>query len=316
MSRRAIVLGAGGFLGRAVYRALVDAPECEAVAVHFRTPPVLADLLDGDALWRALDLAQATPAEIVELLDFVRADVVVNCTGATFGTPRELRVANVDVVANLARALSCRPDVHLVHLGSAAEYGAQWPERPITETAVAQPVSDYGATKLEATRHLLESAQRGELNVTVLRVFNPIGRGAAVQSLPGRAAREIDAALRRGDDAIHLGSLESWRDYVDTRDVAAAVLAAMASVPSGGGVFNVGSGEAMLTRELVGLLASIAGYTGTIIESDDGSSRSARVPWQRADITATSSALGWRPQHTIDASLRDLWSGVREGVPA
>jgi nucleoside-diphosphate-sugar epimerase len=316
MSRRAIVLGAGGFLGRAVYRALVDAPECGAVAVQFRKPPILADLLDGDAMWRAIDLAQATPAEIVELVDFAKADVVVNCTGATFGSPRELRVANVGVVANLAIALSHRPGVHLIHLGSAAEYGAQWPERPIAETAVAQPVSDYGATKLDATRHLLVAAQRGDVNVTVLRVFNPIGRGSAVQSLPGRAAREIDAALRRGDEAIHLGNLESWRDYVDTRDVAAAVVAAMASVPAGGAVFNVGSGEAMLTRELVGLLAFIAGYTGTIIESDDGSSRSARVPWQRADITTTSSCLGWRPQHTIDASLRDLWSGVREGIPA
>jgi NDP-hexose 4-ketoreductase len=316
MSRRAIVLGAGGFLGRAIYRALVDAPECEAVAVHFRRPPILADLLDGNAMWRALDLAQATPEQIVDLVDFANADVVVNCTGATFATLGELRAANVEVVANLAIALSRRPAVHLIHLGSAAEYGAQWPERPITETAVAQPVSEYGSTKLEATRHLLDAAQRGDLNATVLRVFNPIGRGSSVQSLPGRAAREIDAALRRGDDAIHLGSLESWRDYVDTRDVAAAVVAAMASVPSGGTVFNVGSGDAMLTREVVGLLALIAGYTGTIIESDDGSSRSAAVPWQRADITATSSCLGWRPQHTIDASLRDLWSGVREGVSA
>ena len=316
MSRRVVVLGAGGFIGHAVYHALIDAPECEAVAVHFRQPPILADLLDGNAMWRALDLVQATPAEIVELVDYVKADVVVNCAGATIGSLGELRAANVDLVNKLAIALKGRPDVHLIHLGSAAEYGAQWPERAIIETAAARPVSDYGMTKLEATLHLLEAGQRGDLNVTVLRVFNPIGRGSSAHTLPGRAAREIDAALSRGDDAIRLGSLESWRDYVDTRDVAAAVVAAMGSVPSAGAVFNVGRGEAVLTRELVGALAFIAGYSGAIDESDDGSSRSSPVPWQRADITATSSCLGWRPQHTIDASLRDLWSGVREGVPA
>jgi len=208
MSRRAIILGAGGFLGRAVYRALIDAPECEVAAVHFRRPPILADLLDGNAISCALDLAQATTAQVLELVDLARADVVVNCVGATVGTLSELCASNVDVAGHLALALRRRPDVHLIHLGSAAEYGAQWPGRPITEAAIARPVSAYGSTKLEATRHLLDAGRRGELNVTVLRVFNPIGRGSSVRTLPGLAAREIDAAPRRGDDAVHLGTLD------------------------------------------------------------------------------------------------------------
>jgi NDP-hexose 4-ketoreductase len=316
MSKRAIVLGAGGFLGRAVSRALVDEPECEATTVHYRQPPSLVLPSDDTRTWRALDLAKATPAEIGDLIDRSEADVVINCVGATFGSLDEMLVANVNLVSKLITALRSRKGVHLVHLGSAAEYGAHWPDRAITETAAVNPVGDYGATKLAATLELLEAGRRGDIDVTVLRVFNPLGRGSPTRTLPGRAAEAIDTALKSGDDLIRLGSLESWRDYVDKRDVASAVAAAFVATPGGASIFNVARGEAVLSRDLITSLAKIAGYGGRIAESDDGSSRSSPVPWQRADITATSTSLGWRPEHTIDASLRDLWSGVREGVPA
>ena len=42
MSARVIVLGAGGFMGRAVWRALAEDPACNHLAVHFRRPPAPA----------------------------------------------------------------------------------------------------------------------------------------------------------------------------------------------------------------------------------------------------------------------------------
>jgi nucleoside-diphosphate-sugar epimerase len=314
MTKHAVVLGAGGFIGRAVCRALIHEAQYEGITAHYRQPPSIDRLPNDRVTWRALDLVHASAAEIADLIEQSQADVVINCAGATFGPLTTMQSVNVDVVSKVAAALRGRTDVHLIHLGSAAEYGAQRTGRSITERATALPVSDYGIAKLKATQLLLEAGDAGQLTVTVLRVFNPLGRGSAAHTLPGRAALEIEAALQRGDDVVRLGSLGSWRDYVDTRDVASAVAAAFASQPAGAVVLNVGRGEAVLTRDLVNSLATIAGYTGRIIESDDGSSRSTPVPWQRADITATTSWLGWRPQHNIDASLRDLWSGVREGV--
>ena len=140
---------------------------------------------------------------------------MVNCAGTTHGSIDELRSANVEVVAKLIDALTTLSHVHLIHLGSAAEYGAHRTGEAITEVTPARPVSDYGVTKLEATRQLLAAGRAGRLTVTVLRVFNPLGRGSAPSTLPGRAAWEIEAAMRRGDDSITLGSLESWRDYID-----------------------------------------------------------------------------------------------------
>ena len=154
------------------------------------------------------DLVDATPAGIIDLIEQSEADVVVNCVGATHGSLDELRSANVEVPAKVSAAITTLSHVHLIHLGSAAEYGVHRAGAAITESTPARPVSDYGVTKLEATRQLLAAGRAGRLTATVLRVFNPLGRGSAPSTLPGRAAREIDAAMRRGDDSITLGSLE------------------------------------------------------------------------------------------------------------
>jgi nucleoside-diphosphate-sugar epimerase len=147
----------------------------------------------------------------------------------------------------------------------------------------------------------------------VLRVFNPLGRNSPARTLPGRAAMEIREALEHRRRSIRLGPLDSYRDYIDTRDVARAALLAGRGSAGGGVVLNVGRGEAVLSRDVIRSLARIAGYDGAIEESDDGSSRSARLSWQCADIRAIGERLGWRPRYRLEDSLRDLWDGVQGG---
>ena len=133
MSRRVIVLGAGGFMGRAVWRVLAQDPACDHIAVHFRRPPAPAALIHRADTWSALDLVDATPAEIIDLIEQSEADVVVNCAGVTHGSLDELRSANVEVAAKLGAALATLRHVHLIHLGSAAEYGVHRAGEPISE---------------------------------------------------------------------------------------------------------------------------------------------------------------------------------------
>ena len=64
-------------------------------------------------------------------------------------------------------------------------------------------------------------------------------------------------------------------------------------------------------RSIVDELVDIAGFGGTVLESAAGSSRSASVPWQQADITAISTLLGWKPRVELLDSLADLWRSAR-----
>lgn len=310
-ARRVLVLGAGGFLGRSIATHL--GANCDAqVVLHHRVAPDVP--LDPGCETVMLDLQRADAMAIADLIDRVSPDVVINCVGATVGSPSELRDANVGVVERLIEALCGRGGVHLVQLGSAAEYGIQHRGGPVSEDMFATPGSAYGVTKLEATQRLLEAAAQQQVTATVLRLFNPVGRFSPATSLPGIAAQQIDAALRAGAHAIRLGPLGSWRDYIGTRDVAAAVFAACEHPPRSGALLNVGRGEAIESRSLVVRLAEIAGFDGEIVESEPGSVRSAPVTWQCADVAAITSRYGWSARSSLDESLRELWHEVGAGA--
>ena len=314
-SARILLLGASGFIGRSITREFVD--ECYGgellLHVHRRRP---AEGLADEFAVHQLDLRVADLGAYAHVLDATRPDVVINCAGLTSGSDADLHAVNVDVVTKLIATLSGRRGVHLVQIGSAAEYGPQRSGVPVAETSLAAPKSPYGISKYEATRRLMDSVAAGRIDVTILRIFNPLGRYSSSATLAGSASLLMRDAIRDGADCIRLGSLSSWRDYIDIRDVARAALAAARERHEGGVILNVGRGEAVQSRQLIASLADVAGFTGSIIETAEGSQRSNVVPWQCADVAAIRDELGWTPRYTIRDSLRELWDETQHDVPA
>jgi nucleoside-diphosphate-sugar epimerase len=285
--RPLLVLGATGFLGRQVAaRARSGASEV-----------VTASRTKG-----AADLC-FEPHSLAEVLRTVRPAAVLNCSGAVSGSPSDLVDGNVLAVSEIVNAVRAHP-CRLVHLGSAAEYGAVPRGIPIAERTTPNPVGAYGVTKLAGTSLVL-----GLPDAVVLRVFNPIGPGSPPSSLLGRITAQLSLHGHAGgrlqsQTVIRVGDLGAVRDFVDVRDVADAVLAAAGA--EAGGVLNVGSGHATLTRDLVQELVGLA-PGAQLLEEGGGSERSGGVPWQQAEIGAIGAALGWRPAHRLPATLRDLW---------
>ena len=299
---RFLIIGASGFLGGHVRR------QAEALGVEVVTAGRSG--LPDSPRHRTLDLAADDPVSLGALLEAVAPEVVVNCAGATTGSSEVLEGANITGPGALTRTmLIAGPPVRLVHLGSAAEYGLTEPGVPVSESAIPQPVGEYGATKLAGTR-LVEQAGGAGLDAVVLRVFNPIGSGASEQSLPGRVMAEVRRALAQGTD-VRLGPLEAARDFVDARDVADAVIAAATAPTLPHRVLNIGSGVGTPARTLVKELVSISGYAGEVHEDLPGSSRSAGVLWQQADITAATRDLAWQPRRDLVTSLTDWWEEIR-----
>lgn len=301
---RLLVVGATGFLGNQV---------CEAAEARGMTVVPAARSIGPDRPHRhRIDLT-GDRDRIAELLADSAPDVVVNAAGAVSGQIGGMTAVNVTGTAALIRSmLAVTPGARLVHLGSAAEYGAGEPGVPVTEQAPLMPVGGYGATKLAGTR-LVELASAVGLDSIVLRVFNPVGAGAPTTSLPGGLAAKLRTALAGGDE-VRLGPLGAVRDFVDARDVADAVLVAATVAGPSHRVFNIGSGIGRPVRELVKELVAISGYQGTVHEDAAGSTRSADVPWQCADIRLASQGLGWSPHRTFTESLVGLWAtGRRAG---
>ncbi|MBB5122347.1 NarL family transcriptional regulator [Streptomyces eurocidicus] len=288
---RILVLGATGFLGRHAVESLRALPGAR-VLVGGRNP----------GAGPHLDLT-ADPAHLVTAVREAAPHAVVNCAGAVGGSATTLIGVNAKGPAVLCDALSeAAPGARLVHLGSAAEYGAADGERPAAETGPARPLGLYGVAKLAGTLAVTGSG----LDAVVLRVFNPVGPGAPRGSLPGRLAAELRAAGPGG--RVRVGDLSAHRDFVDARDVGEAVARAVAAPGPLPPVLNIGSGTARPVRELARGLVAAAGFDGRLEEDGDGSPRSAAVPWQRADLALTARTLGWTPARPLAESLADLWA--------
>jgi NDP-hexose 4-ketoreductase len=295
---RLMVIGAGGFLGAHVRRRACAAGAEVVTAGRSR--------LAGLPSHQIIDLAEDDPAQIAAMLADVAPDAVVNCAGATVGDPDVLAAANVTGTWALAKAMFLAgKNSRLVHLGSAAEYGRAEPGVAVTERAHPRPAGIYGVTKLAGTR-LVELAAAAGLDAVVLRVFNPVGPGAPQTSLPGRLAAQLRQAAADGTD-VRLGPLGSVRDFVDARDVADAVWAAVAVPVLPRPVLNIGSGHGVPVRAVVQELLAISGCTAAVHENAPGLTRSADIPWQQADISCAMEDLGWTPRRSLATSLADLW---------
>ena len=292
MRSHVLLFGSAGFIGSHVRAELTRDP-----AVGWVT------CLGRDRC----DLVAAGPDELAALLRELAPTAVVNCTGRLDGTTAELVTANTLVTAKLIDAAAGRP-IRLIRLGSAGEYGRVPRGRAATEDDPAEPVSAYGVSHLAATRLL---AQAGGLT---LRVFNPIGPGQGDANVLGRAATRLRDALARGGHTITLGPLSAWRDFIDARDVARAVVAAAVAPTPATGVLNLGSGRAVAVREAVALLARTAGFTGRVNEEGTASARSAVTDWMCADISRAHEVLGWRPAYDLVDSVRAIWRSTPTAV--
>jgi NDP-hexose 4-ketoreductase len=297
-----LVVGAGGFIGRHVTVAARALPGMRVVgAGRGSPPPAFAVGPEGD--WLAIDLLQE-PLDLTAALRNLRPDALVNCAGTTTGTRSELVASNVVATAHLLESLErSATGTRLVHIGSAAEYGPGEVGVPVTESADPRPVGPYGISKLCGTQLVTAAARAGKVEAIVLRVFNALGPGMAEDSLAGTAFRRATDALASGTDTIRMGPLDAVRDFVDVRDVAAAVVAAGGLRRFEAPIVNIGSGMGHSARELVQALAAALGFGGAISEEDEGSPRSAEVPWQVADRSLAGRILAWGPAHHLGSTV-------------
>ncbi|GAA2424957.1 NAD(P)-dependent oxidoreductase [Streptomyces macrosporus] len=308
---RVLVLGATGYLGGHTAEHLRARPGVRVLgASRLPASSPAAGPAAVPSADLAVDLATVPVPELAALLAELRPDAVVNCAGAVGGDALRLTGVNARGPAALCAALrEAAPGARLVHLGSAAEYGPGEPGRPLAEDHPTRPVGLYGAAKLAGTLAVTGSG----LDAVVLRVFNPVGPGAPPASLPGRLAAELRRTAP--DGVVRVGDLSAHRDFVDARDVARAATAAALAPERLPHVLNIAGGRARPVRDVAEGLARAAGFRGRIDEGGETPARSAAVAWQQADVTAAARALGWRPRHTLEESLADLWREREPGGP-
>ncbi|RYV51343.1 NAD-dependent epimerase/dehydratase family protein [Pengzhenrongella frigida] len=190
----------------------------------------------------------ASRGEILRPLLAGRNRMVVNVAGARVGNHDTMQRLNVDLPRLLAEQV-VNTGGHLVHLGSAAEYGTNQPDGICREESVPAPESDYGRSKLTGTTLVLEAG-----SASVLRVFNVAANPPQQGSPLAEISNKLALASKSGTD-VELWSAGTVRDWVRPDFVIASILYAAKHRPIG--LFNICSGIGVRMGESVELAIAI-----------------------------------------------------------
>ena len=114
-------------------------------------------------------------------------------------------------------------------------------------------------------------------------------------------------ARKQATPTLHVGNLESKRDFTDVRDVARAYRL-LVEKGTAGMAYNIASGQNVTIASLLQALCSIAGVESAI-EVDDERYRPTDEP-PLLDITRIREHTGWQPEVPIRDSLKDIYDDI------
>lgn len=330
--RRVLVLGAGGFIGSWMCRRLAEGGAHATLAVRpsggdgdgdakrASGMTLAGGMSAGIAAGETVSIDLIEPGAVDRLVRETRPEVIFNLVGygvdRTERDPAFAQRLNADLVAELAKAAERLTagdwaGQHLVHVGSALEYGGV--DGDLDEAGPVRPNNSYGRTKLAGTQAVLDAvaAERGVRGV-VARLFTVYGPGEHA----GRLLPSIIEAARSGS-CLELTSGVQRRDFTYVGDVAEGLwrLASVREpIPT---AVNLATGSLTSVREFALAASSAAGLPTERLAFGSLPTREEEMQHGPVSIARLQRYTEWRPPtgvvEGIRRTLAELAAFGREG---
>ena len=259
---RVLLLGASGLLGHNVLRRLLD--EGHAVRVLVRRPDAVQ--LRGGT-WETVTGSLTDFATLLGVA--ADCDAIVNCAGVTDMSllhREDYRAVNTMLCAKLLEVMKRLGIRTLVHASTVNTIGYGTADRPADEREpMRAPFTEsyYAESKREGEWLLTEWARRNpEWHVVVVNPGYMIGP----MDVKPSSGRLLLAGYRRPLMFAPRGG----KAFVDVRDVAAAMTAALTRGVNGERYIAVNSRECHTIKELYECQARVMGYRQRVVELPDG----------------------------------------------
>lgn len=299
---RILITGASGFVGRHLTTALSAAYPDARLITH------RIDLRDAPAI--AAAIRDAAPEICIHLA------AVSTVAAATQDEDRAWQV-NLHGSLHLAHAiLRHAPHCVMLFVSSSDAYGSSFRTGlRVTEDTALAPMNVYGASKAAADLALGSMALQG-LRVVRLRTFNHTGPGQSAAFVVAAFARQI-ARIAAGlqPPSLLVGNLDTWRDFLDVRDVCRAYLACIVHRDelAPGTILNLASGEAHRIGDVLHALCDLAGLD-VAVQIDPSRVRGTDLRVACGDATRAREMLGWTPARPWPTTLRDILDDWRTRI--
>lgn len=337
---RVLVTGGAGYIGSHTVVQLVAAGHQPVVVDSFvnSRPSVIGRLeeLTGEPVeTHSFDLRDVdkTSALLAEGgFDAVIHFAGLKAVGESSQIPLEYYDNNLGTTFSLLRAMERHGVRRLVFSSSATVYGETAPVPYVEDYEPLAASSPYGRTKVMQERILSDVAATGELQVALLRYFNPVGAhpsgriGEDPQGVPNNLMPFIAhvAVGRRerlqvfGDD-YPTPDGTPLRDYIHVEDLAAGHVAALEHLAAHPDLavraWNLGGGRGTSVLEVI---AAFEAASGQPIPYAVAPRRAGDLAAFWADATRAETELGWQAERTIEQMCADTWrwqSGNPQGYP-
>jgi len=316
-----MVLGANGFIGRWVARAL---SRQGAMLIL----PVI-DPSDAKSVFRKYDIqGEITPLDLAnfdrvsDLLNATRPTILFNLAG--YGVNRNERDESqaYRINAELLGVL-CQPGwkrespswtgQQIIHVGSAMEYGTN--PGDLSEDSYTAPTTGYGRSKLAGTKMLSKSSLETGVHALTARLFAVYGPGES----PNRLLPSLFRTAKTGE-SLELTAGLHQRDFVYVEDVAEGLLRLGMTTAPLGSVVNLATGRLTTIREFAETAADVLGMDRNRLKFGALPTREEEMAHMPVSTRKLAELSGWVPQTDIASGVqktlefhRAQLSGVRNG---
>ena len=315
-----LVTGGAGYIGSVVTEELLNDGHEVLVydnlikghrgAVDRRAKFVEADLVDGDALHRAL-----TDHRIEAVIHMAAYSLV----GESVGEPAKYFENNVVAGLKLIDAMRDCGVTKLVFSSTAATYGE--PEKqPIEETAPNRPTNPYGESKLAFERALHWYEHAYGLRYASLRYFNAAGASCQFGEdhdpethlipLVLQAANGTRADVQIFGDDYGTRDGTCVRDYIHVIDLARAHILALNILDERSAIYNLGcGGDGYTVKELIQVAREV---TGCEIAARTVARRAGDPSVLIASSDKIKQELGWSPKYQdLKLIIQSAWDWLQ-----
>ena len=298
-SDRFLILGAQGLVGSAFHRLLQRQGYTHVLACGRGQ----LDLMDANA--------------VLEFFREHRPDYVVMAAGkvggiqANLSLPWDFAYDNMMMAGHVLNAVRLHGARKVLMLGSTCIYPRMAAQPIREEELLAGPLEPsneaYAVAKIAGIK--LGQALRRQYGVSVIAAM-PTNLYGPHDNFHPESSHVLPALLQRIHRARQqsLPQVEIWgtgrprREFLYVDDLAAALLLLLERSDDEE-IINVGTGEDLEIRELVGMVAETVGYDG---ELTFDTSRPDGTPRKQTDSSKLF-GLGWRPQVGLREGLRETY---------
>jgi dTDP-glucose 4,6-dehydratase len=300
-----LVTGAGGFIGsHLVERLVAEGAQVRAfVRYNSRADTGFLRMLSEQQRARVQIIAGNLQDEDA-IRKAVEGTEIVFHLGALISIPYSYRhpveVAKTNLIGTLNVLMACRDlrTRRLVHISSSEVYGTAL-RVPIDEHHPLQGQSPYSASKIGADKLAESFFCAYELPVVTVRPFNTYGPRQST-----RAVIPVIITQALTQNAIHLGNLDTIRDFTFVLDTVAGMIQAAEAGGVEGQVLNLGTGQEIRIGDLADKIIQKTGRpVKIIVDQERLRPQTSEVMRLISDNSLAKKCLGWQPQVSLDEGL-------------